>query len=165
MKLIKNLVIILLLLMGGDELYAEQNALNDQDMRLFEEIKQEHGLEKAQAYQLLGRAFLNNGFTEKASTCFKRAVELDESLFLSWYHLGIMNMDNPEYYFKKAIEANSEFPTSYYWLGMHYERCSKKTESMECFKKYLELVNRDDPMEEDRIKTAGKIVEGGVDDE
>jgi len=165
MKLIMSLVIILLLLMGGTELYAEQKVLNDQDMRLFEEIKQEHGLEKAQAYQLLGRAFLNNGFTEKASTCFKKAVELDEGLFLSWYHLGLTNMDNPEYYFKKAIEANSEFPISYYWLGMHYGHCERESESIECFKKYLKLASKNDPTEKGRIKTVERIVEGGIDDE
>ena len=85
---------------------------NSQDSELFQEIKTKHKLDDAQTYQVLGMAYLEQDFWEKASFCFERAVQLNSRLYLCWYHLGLIHMDNPEQYFKKAIEINSKFALS-----------------------------------------------------
>lgn len=160
----KVLIILMALqfIMVDTGLCEGQNALNNQDMQLFEELKTDHNLDDAQTYQLMGMAFLKNDFFEKASACFEKAVELNNNLYLSWYHLGLINMDNPELYFKKAIDANPQFPLSHYWLGMYYKHNERKPETIECFKKYLEVVDRNDSNEEARIVVAEQEIKEGL---
>jgi len=161
----KNLVgLWLLIVVQCMSLYAEEGIISvnwdKQDSQLFEELKKEHKLEDAQAYELLGRAYLHQDFWEKASICFERAAQLNPKLYLSWYNLGLINIDNPELFFKKAIEANPKFAPPYYWLAMYYKQCGKEVESIEYFDRYLKVVDRNDPQEKSRIKVAEDAVKG-----
>lgn len=133
--------------------------LNSQDLELFQEIKTKHALGDAQAYQVLGMAYLKQGFSEKASFCFEKAVQLDQKLYLSWYHLGLIHMDNPEPYFTKAIETNPDFALSYYWLAMYLKQCDRNAEAASYFRKYLETVDRGNLQEHGRIEVAEKELE------
>ena len=125
-----------------------------QDMQLFEDTKKEHNMDDAETYQVLGVAFLQQRYTDKATICFERAVQLDSELYFSWYHLGLLNMDAPESYFKKAIEIDPGFYLSYYWLASYYKQSDKKQEAQRYFKLYLETVDRNDSEEQGRIKVA-----------
>jgi tetratricopeptide (TPR) repeat protein len=129
------------------------------DNRLFIELKAQHKLTDAQTYELMGRTHLQEDRWERAEVYFKKAVKLDAGLYFSWYHIGLIHADNPKQYFSKAIEANPNFALPYYWLGMYYKQCDKKTEAVTYFKKYLERVDRDDPQEHGRIKVAENEIE------
>jgi len=126
---------------------------------LFQEIKTKHKLDDAQTYEVLGMAFLKQDFGEKAIICFERAVQLNPTLYLSWYYLGLINIDNPERFFNKAIEANPKFALSYYWLAIYYQQNNKQFESVKFFEKYLQVVDKNDPQEKQRIKVAEEAVE------
>ena len=152
------IVIVLQLSIVGTGLCADQKVFDDQDMQLFEAVKQEQGLNNAQTYELLGRIYLNQEKWEKAVASFNEAVRLDPKLYLSWYNLGLLHMDNPELYFKKAIEADSKFAPSYYWLALYYYKQGRATESVEYFEGYLKVVNKNDAIEKDRIKAAGNFI-------
>jgi len=78
----------------------------------------------------------------------------EKTICLSWYNLGLSNMDNPEHYFKNAIKADPGFSPSYYWLASYYCKHKKKTESIDYFERYLQVVNENDPQEKDRIEMA-----------
>jgi len=78
----------------------------------------------------------------------------DPALCLSWYNLGLSNMNNPERYFKNAIKADPEFSPSYYWLASYYCEHKKKKESIYYFEQYLQVADENDPQEKDRIETA-----------
>ena len=151
-------IIAIILAMCRIGLTDDYGNWNKQDSQLFEEVKKEHSLDDASAYQVLGLTFLKQEFLDKASICFERAVQIDQRLFLSWYHLGLINMDSPEAYFKKAIEANPKFPLSYYWLAMYYQQNGKQPESVRFFEKYLQVVDKSDPQEKQRIKVAEETV-------
>jgi tetratricopeptide (TPR) repeat protein len=77
-----------------------------------------------------------------------------KTLCMAWYNHGLKNMDNPESDFQNAIIADPKFAPSYYWLASYYCKAKRKEESIECFKKYLQVVDKNDPIEKDRIKTA-----------
>lgn len=130
---------------------ANWNAI---DNRLFVELKAQHKLTDAQTYELIGRTHLQRDRWERAEIYFKKAVNSDPGLYISWYHLGLLNMDNPEGYFKKAIEINPEFPLSYYWLASYYKNRDKKKEARKYFSLYLETVDRNEPEEQGRIEVA-----------
>jgi len=67
-------------------------------------------------------------------------------------------MNNPEREFKNAIKCDATFSPSYYWLGYHFCRVKRIRESLEYFEKYLQVVDKNDPQEKSRIKTAGYFV-------
>jgi hypothetical protein len=76
------------------------------------------------------------------------------TLCIEWYNRGLNNLSNPEYEFKNAIKADPKFAPPYYWLAYHFCRVERTEESIEYFEKYLQVVDRDDPQEIQRLKTA-----------
>jgi len=134
---------------------------------VFSQLKAEYHLTDAQTYELLGKAYLRQNKDAEAEVYFKKAVNLDHTLYLSWYDLGLLHMGSPEYYFKEAIKANPKFPAVHYWLGSFYCKVKRTKESIECFGKFLQVVDTNDPQEKDRIKTAKCFIrelEAGNDD-
>jgi len=83
----------------------------------------------------------------------------EKTICLSWYNLGLSNMDNPERYFKNAIEADPQFSPPYYWLASYYCKTKKENESIEYFERFLRVADKDDPEEEGRIETAKFFIE------
>lgn len=163
----KYFVITVLMIASCMIIYAEEP--DELDSRLFRELKAEHKLTDAQTYELLGLTYLQEGDSERAAIYFNEAVSLDPILYLSWYNLGLLNMDmdDPEYYFEEAIEVNPEFSPPYYWLASYYCKAKKKTESIKYFEEYLKVADKDDPQEKDRIEMAGyfiKEMKAGNDD-
>jgi hypothetical protein len=73
---------------------------------------------------------------------------------MEWYNRGLERMDNPTCEFKNAIKTDPTFSPPYYWLGYHFCRVERTKESIEYFEKYLQVVDRKDPQEIQRIKTA-----------
>jgi len=67
-------------------------------------------------------------------------------------------MDNPEREFKNAIKADPQFSPPYYWLASYYCKAKQKEESIECFEQYLQIVDKNDPQEKDRIEMAGYFI-------
>jgi tetratricopeptide (TPR) repeat protein len=139
--------------------YAENNNWDTIDNRLFIELKAQYKLTDAQTYELIGRTHLQEDRWERAEVYFKKAVKLNSGLYISWYHLGLIHLDNPEIYFRKAIEANPDFALPYYWLAMCLKQYDKKTEAITYFKKYLKTVDKSDPQEHERIKVAESEIE------
>ena len=90
--------------------------------------------------------------------CIEKQQEA-ETLCLTWYNRGLSNMDGPESDFKNAIKANSKFAPPYYWLASFYCRAKREEESIEYFEKYLQVVDKNDPQEKDRIEMAGYFIE------
>ena len=156
---VSTILIALQLLMVNSGLCGEQNILNDHEKQLFEDVKKDYVLSDAQTYEVFGMTLLDKDLAERASLCFEQAVKLDSTLYMSWYLLGLCNMDSPEHYFKKTIEANPDFALSYYWLGMYYRHEHKDGEARQCFNGYLSKVDNKDTNEKGRIKTARKIIQ------
>ena len=63
-------------------------------------------------------------------------------------------MEYPEPYFKKAIALKPDHAVSYYWLASYYLRAKRIPESFRYFKGYLDVVDKNAPIEQGRIKTA-----------
>ncbi len=130
------------------------NSQDRLDQRLFRELKAEHKLTDAQTYELLGLTYFKLDNSARASLYFKKAVALNSALYLSWYRLGLLHMDNPEHFFKKTIRANPKFAPSHYWLGTWYLNQNRNNEAKAQFDQYLNQVDRNDPIEQSRIKEA-----------
>jgi len=131
------------------------------EYRLFKELKEQGGKSDAEIHQAIGYALLKtDNQWQRATLHFKKALALDPTLYFSWYNLGLINMDNPDFFFRKAIETNPKFSPSYYWLAMYYKQCGKEVESIEYFDRYLKVVDRNDPQEKGRIKVAEDAVKG-----
>jgi len=77
-----------------------------------------------------------------------------------WLDLGLHNMENPEPFFKKAIEVCSGCALPYYWLARYYGNSGREAEAVDMFKTYLIVVDRDDPQETARIKAAEDYIKG-----
>lgn len=141
-----------------------QGEQDNVDPTLFDQLKAEYHLTDAQTYELLGKVYLKQDKDAEAEEYFNKAVSLDTTLYLSWYNLGLISMDNPEQYFKNAIKANPEFSPPYYWLASYYCKHRKKKEAIEYFEKYLQVADKN---EKDRIEMARcfiKEMKAGNDD-
>lgn len=132
------------------------------EYHLYQDLKAEHP-EKSEAEieQAIGGALLESGNQwEKSTVHLKKAVELDPKLYLSWYWLGLINLDTEEgyNYFKKTTEAKPDFPTPYYWMA--YYRCRNKEDkkATSLFKKYLEVA-RGNEEETGRIMLAEEVLQ------
>lgn len=90
----------------------------------------------------------------------QRQAETDPATYLSWYNLGLRDLDNPvcERDFKKAIKANPKFSPPYYWLASYYCEHEKIAQSIDYFEHYLRVADENDPQEKDRIKWAGYFI-------
>lgn len=154
----KNSFIWTLIIMNLCIVVSAEEQQDKLEFRLFQDLKAEYKLTDAQTYELLGRTYLHQDKWEKAVIFFDKAVQLNPKLYLSWYNLGLINMDNSEFFFKKAIEANSKFAPSYYWLALYYHKHGRAAESVEHFEGYLKVVDKNEPIEKDRIKAAGNFI-------
>lgn len=156
------IVSLLVVMISVSFLYAEEQTAsvdwNKIDNRLFRELKKEYSLSDAQTYELLGRTYLQQNEWKRGSIYFNKAVQLNPKLYLSWYNLGLINMDNPEFFFKKAIGANSAFAPAYYWLAYYYYNSGKMEGSELYFEKYLKVADKNDPQEQSRIKEAQNMI-------
>lgn len=109
---------------------------------LHRELKSTTNKSEAEIHEAMGYTLLKtDNQWERAEVYFKKAVELNPKLYLSWYNLGLIYIDTDEgnNYFKKAMEANPNYPPPYYWLGYTYCRNRKDKEAVPLFKKYLEV--------------------------
>ncbi len=123
----------------------------EDENQLFVELKKQYRLTDAQTYELMGMTHLEMDRVDRAEFYFKKTVTLDPRLYRSWYNLGLINMDNPEIFFKKAIEANRNFAPAHYWLASYYDNCDNRIEATKYFREYLNVVDRNDPLEKQRI--------------
>jgi len=161
-KTILLIAIMIICLMGY--VRGEQD---EADSTAFSQLKAEYHLTDAQTFELLGKAYLRQDKDAEAEVYFNKAVSLDPTLYLAWYNLGLLKMDNPEHYFKESIKANPEFSPPLYWLGSFYCKVKRKKESIEYFEKYLQVADKNDPQEKDRIGMAKcfiKEMKSGNDD-
>lgn len=127
--------------------------------RLFKDLK-EGGKSDAEIHQIIGYVFLDaDNQRGRAAVCFKKAVELDSTLYWSWYNLGFIHMDTEKgyNYFKKAIEAKPDFPTPYYWMAYYRCRNREDKKAIPVFEKYLEVAEND-PDEANRVWVAKKVL-------
>jgi len=131
---------------------------DETDQAVFSQLKAEYHLTDAQTFELLGKAYLRQDKDAEAEKYFNKAVSLDHTLYLSWYNLGLINMGSPESYFKESIKANPKFAAPLYWLGSFYCKRKMNKESIECFEKYLQVVDKNDSQEKDRIEMAGHFI-------
>lgn len=128
------------------------------DERLFFSIKQEQRVDDAGAYEILGRTHFQENRYDRAAFYLKKAIDLNPKLYLSWFYLGLINMNKPEEYLKKSIEINPKFAPSYYWLASYYCRAGRLDESVKYFKKYISAAGNE-PMEKDRVIMARGFIE------
>lgn len=143
------------------------------DAQVFRDIKAQTGKPDAKIYEILGRAYAaesEDQNPDRAIMYYKKAVGLDPSLYSSWYGLGILMIESEEgnESFRKAIKANPKFAPSYYWLAYNHARVRKDKEALSYFEQYLRVADPKDPQEEGRINVATKAVSelrAGVDGE
>lgn len=133
------------------------------DQRLFQEQMETGDKTDAEIYEAMGYAYLNEyNLWERATVYFKKATELDPTLYTSWYNLGLIYIDDEEgsEYFKKTIEARPDFAPPYYWIAYSHCRHYRDIEAIPAWKKYLEVAEAgNDPAEQGRIKVARKVLE------
>lgn len=144
---------------------AKEEAVNldKVDARLFQDIKVNTGKSDAEIYEVLGTTYaaeteIQN--PDRAIKHFKEAVGLDPSLFLSWYNLGILMIESEEgnECFRKAIDANPRFAEPYYWLAYNHARVRKDHDALSYFEQYLRVADPKDANESGRINVAKKAI-------
>jgi tetratricopeptide (TPR) repeat protein len=128
------------------------------DQFLIKKIKAESGKSDVQIYQELGLTYLRQENFDRSFMYFNKAVALDSRAYWAWYYMGLLNLRNPEDYFKKAIQANPRFAPPYYWLGRYY--CKKKNikESRKFFEDYIRAA-KSDSNEVSRINVAMQFID------
>lgn len=146
----------------AERLYTEMFEVNYDKIEdhLFKDLKEQEGKSDAEIHQAIGYALLKtDNKWERATVRFKKALELDPSLYFSWYNLGLIYIDTEEgnNYFKKAIEVKPDFAPPYYWLAYTYCRMRKDKDAIPVFEKYLEVAEGDQN-EIGRISVAEKVL-------
>ncbi len=116
----------------------------------------------AELHQAMGKWLLDSDNQwERATVHFKKAVELDPTLYRSWYGLALIYIDSEKgnEYFRKAIKANPDYPPPYYWLAYNYCRNSKDKEAIPVFEKYVEVATREgSDIEFGRLATSTEVL-------
>ena len=132
------------------------------DQRLFQEQMEKGEKTEAEIYQAMGYAYLSEyNMWERATDYFKKATELDPTLYYSWYNLGLTYIDEEQgsEYFKKAIEAGPDFAPPYYWIAYNHCRNYRDIKAIPAWKEYLKVAEAgNDPIEEGRINVAKKVL-------
>jgi len=115
--------------------------------------------ESAKTCQRAGLNLLEQNYPGEAQAYFIKALDLDPKLYMSWYCLGIINIDKKEGYdyLKKSADIKPDFAPSYYWMAYYKCRNRKDKEAVSLFKKYLEVAqgNKDEAV---RVKVAKEIL-------
>ena len=137
----------------------EKFSFEEVDIALFQRLKQAGGKSDAEAFELMGLSYFKQQTNDKAILFLKRAVELDPSLFGSWYTLGLLHINTKQGndYFLKSIEVNPDYALPYYYLAFTYFNHKAYKEAAILFTKYLEVA-KDDPSEVDRYKAVQEIL-------
>lgn len=127
-----------------------------QDLRNKYPNKSEAEIEEAIGHGLLH----SDNWRERATVHFKKALELNPNLYISWYNLGLIYADEEEGrgYFRKAIKVKPDFAPPYYWLGYSLCREKRDEEALPVFEKYLKIA-KGDPQEKDRFEFASSLIE------
>jgi tetratricopeptide (TPR) repeat protein len=114
----------------------------------------------AKFFQTLGVGIFNTGDWPLAEFYFKKAVKLDSKLYLSWYCLGVLNIENEEgyNYLKKSTAIKPDFPGSYYWMAYHWIRKGEDKKAISLLNQYLKLA-KDEIKERERMVTANEILQ------
>ena len=132
------------------------------ERRLYEDLKEEGNKGEAEIYQIIGYSLMEvDNQWERATVYFKKAVDIDPSLYFSWYNLGLIYIDDEEgcEYFKKTIEAKPDFVPPYYWIAYNYCRHYRDIEAIPAWEKYLEVAElKNEVNEQGRINTARKVL-------
>ena len=140
--------------------YAQGEAkdLDKIDQFLFKKIKTESGKDDSSIYMDLGLSYFKQENFNRSFLYFGKAAAINPKAHWAWYYMGLLTMENPEGYFKKAIEANPRFAPPYYWLGRFY--CKKKNTkaAIKFFEDYMKRA-KGDPGEAYRIQNAMQFVE------
>jgi len=159
-----KLLILVFLLSTTLISFAEESESVDWDKieaALYVQVKIDHpDKSDAEIHQVVGYALLKtDNQWERAVSHFRKAVELDPKLYFSWYNLGLMDPDTEEgrNSFRKCIEAKSDFPPAYYWLGYSLCRNRHDEKALPVLEEYLKIAE-DDPKEEGRYNFATKLV-------
>lgn len=137
--------------------------LDKVDAQIIQDIKGQTGKTDAEIYEVLGRVYAAESEEQnpdRAIMYYKKAVGIDPGLFSSWYGLGILMIETEEgnEAFRKAIKANPKFAPSYYWLAYNHARVRKDKEALSYFEQYLRVADPKDTEEEGRINVATKAV-------
>jgi tetratricopeptide (TPR) repeat protein len=154
-KILAYLVFILLFLPSPCSPESKNNVKDWSkiDEQMFFRLKKEQGVDDAGAYEMLGREYFQEGRYDRADFYLKKSLELNPKLYLSWFYLGLVHMDNPEACLLKAIEFNANFAPSYYWLASYYCKIGKANNAVQYFKKYINVA-ADEPLEKERVEMA-----------
>jgi len=134
--------------------YAQMPDFEEEEAFLFWAYQEGWGADEAKAYDAVGSLNMNAGRHERAGLFFAKSVSIDPDKYETWFRWGLINMDKPEPYFLRSIEANPNFAESYYWLASYYCRVEQTEDSIQYFEDYLKVVDADDSLEKSRIKTA-----------
>jgi tetratricopeptide (TPR) repeat protein len=116
--------------------------------------------EEAKLFQRLGQGFFQQKDWEMAKIYFGKAVQSDSKLYMSWYYLGLLNIDNPSGYdyLNKSVAIKSDFPAPYYWMAYYNCRMKEDQKAIQLFKEYIETA-KGRPGEEDRLQAAKEALE------
>ncbi len=134
-----------------------KTGVDSADDAFYKSLKLQTKKDDATIYQAMGIGYFEQEKFDKSFFFFDKAVKLDPKLYWSWYYLGLLKIETPEDYFKKAIKANAKFAPPYYWLGRYYCKANRIKESIGNFEKYIDLA-KNDPAEAERVKTAKHFV-------
>jgi len=114
----------------------------------------------AKFFQTMGLGSFEEKNWAKAKSYLEKAVKLDRKLYLSWYCLGLLNIDNQEgyNYLKKSVEINPSFPLPYYWMAYYHCRAREDQKAISLFEKYIELA-KGNPGEENRLIASKEVLQ------
>jgi tetratricopeptide (TPR) repeat protein len=135
----------------------EAALLDSVDARLIKRLQAQTGADKASLFQALGFSYFRQEEFDRAFLYFNAAVGLNPRLYWSWYYMGLLNLEDAEEYFKKAIVAERNFAPAYYWLGRYYGKHGRTEEAIRTLEKYLEI-SWSDPNEHARMDEVQELL-------
>ncbi len=114
----------------------------------------------AKLFQTIGLDSFKEGNLAGAQLYLSKAVKSDDQLYLSWYYLGLLNINNQEgySYLKKSAEIEPDFPLPYYWMAYYHCRVKEDQKAIPLFRKYIELA-KGDPGEMNRLLAAREALQ------
>lgn len=115
--------------------------------------------DEGKMFQKIGLTYFKQRDQGRAKYYLSKAVNLDPSLYYSWYCLGLLDIDSQEggEDLKKSAELKPDFLLVYYWMGYHYCRTREDRKAIASYKKYIELAEGISG-EEDRLGAAIEVL-------
>ena len=116
--------------------------------------------EDAAMFQEIGLAYFQQKDLRASSIFLSKAVQLNPKLYLSWYCLGLLNVNSPQGYdyLKKAAQEKPEFPNPYYWMAYYHCRLGEDRKAISLFKEYIKLA-KGKFGEEERVRAAKEVLQ------